>query len=356
MKKRIALLLTMSLLTASFLSGCTQPTAAQTESASEATSTADGETSAASDVIATGLPKENLTFATGSSGGTYYALGGAMATSWTDTLDSITVSAISTGASTENMNLINNGEADLAISMNSIADECWNGTGAFSETGPQQNFYSIGVVYPEVFQIVAAASLGASSLSDLEGKTVAIGPVGSGTASAAEVVFSAAGMDISSDIKAQRDSFSDATTKMQDGLLDASCAVLAVPASAITELETSKAITFIEISDEELANIQASYPYYTRFVIPAGTYSNEEDVNTVTCQAALYCRADLDEDTVYYLTKAFYEQGEAIAAVHTAGQYISLDNALNGITTPLHPGAVRYYEEMGITVPDDLMP
>ena len=296
----------------------------------------------------------NLTLATGSSGGTYYALGGAMATQWSSSLEGINVSAISTGASTENMNLINSGEADLGIAMNSIADDCWNGKGSFEQTGASTNFKAIGVVYPEVVQIVADASKGAKCLDDLRGMKVAIGPVGSGTASAAEIIFGAAGIDIESDIDAQRDSFSDATSKMQDNLIDASYSVLAVPASAITELETSKEITFIDINDEELANIQAAFPYYSRFVIPAGTYSNTEDVNTVTCKAALYCNPSLDDETVYNLTKSLYENGPQIAAVHSAGEYISIDTALEGLTTPLHPGAVKYYEEMGLTVPEEL--
>ena len=297
---------------------------------------------------------QSLTLATGGTGGTYYALGGAMATEWGNTLDGISVSAISTGASVENMNLINAGELDLGISMNSIADDCWNGTGAFVDAGAQTNFYTLGVVYPEVFQIVCDASKGATTLSELAGLKVAIGPVGSGTASASEIVFQAAGMDITSDITAERDSFSDATAKMQDGHIDASCAVLAVPASAITELETSKSISFVNISDTELAAIQEKFPYYTRFVIPAGTYSNTEDINTVTCQAALYCTKDLDDETAYQLVKSFYENGSKIAATHSAGQYISVDTAIDGLTTQLHPGAIKYYEEMGITIPDYL--
>ena len=369
MKKKIALL--VAAMTVFSLVGCTQATTpAATEEkpaeATEAAETAEPESEAETEVeataeaesttIETGLEKANLTLATGSSGGTYYALGGAMATEWTNSLDVITVSAISTGASAENMNLINAGEADLGISMNSVAVDCYNGTGAFEEVGAQTNFSTIGVVYPEVFQIVADASKEAKTLSDLKGMKVAVGPVGSGTACASEIVFDAAGLDISKDIDVQRDSFSDATSKMQDNLIDASCAVLSVPASAITELETTKEISFIDISDDELAKIQESFPYYSRFVIPAGTYSNTEDVNTVTCKAVLYCRPDLSEDTVYYLTKTFYEHAANIAAVHTAGEYISLDTALEGVTTPLHPGALKYYEEMNVEIPDEIKP
>ncbi len=351
MKKRLLLFLSVCMAVSMMLSGCSD-SGSKSEDAGVSSDSNDAADKPEEDTDT--LKSQNLTLATGSTGGTYYALGGAMATVWTDAIDALTISAISTGASTENMNLINAGEADLGIAMNSIADDCYNGTGAFAETGSQQNFKTIGVVYPEVFQIVADAGLGASSLSDLSGLTVAVGPVGSGTASASEIVFEAAGMDISKDIKAQRDSFSDATAKMQDGLLQASCAVLAVPASAITELETTKEISFINISDEELAAIQERFPYYTRFVIPAGTYSNTEDVMTVTCQAALYCRTDLDEETVYAITKGLYENKEEIEKTHTAGQYINVETALDGITTPLHPGAIKYYEEMGIEIPESL--
>ncbi|WP_317855199.1 TAXI family TRAP transporter solute-binding subunit [Chakrabartyella piscis] len=297
---------------------------------------------------------KSLTIATGSSGGTYYALGAAMANAWTDDLESITVNSISSGASTENMNLLNAGEVELGLSMNSIADNCYNGEGVYAETGAQTNFKTIGVVYPEVFQIVASAETGAESVSDLAGLSVAIGPVGSGTASSSEIVFAVAGLDMATEISVERDSFTDAVTKMQDNLLDASCAVLSVPASSITELETVKQINFIDISDEELATIQESFPYYTRFVIPTGTYSNTEDINTITCQAALYCAADLDTETVYNITKSLYENAEAVATAHSAGGYISLETALDGITTPLHAGAIQYYEEQGIVIPDEL--
>ena len=127
----------------------------------------------------------------------------------------------------------------LGIAINSIADDCFKGKGAFEKSGAKKNFATIGVVYPEVLQIVSSEKIGAKSLADLKGKKVAIGPVGSGTASASGIVFGSAGIDVAKDIQAQRDSFGNATSKMQDGHIDASFAVLAVPASAITELQTA---------------------------------------------------------------------------------------------------------------------
>jgi TRAP transporter TAXI family solute receptor len=297
---------------------------------------------------------KQLIMVTGSSGGTYYALGGAMAATWNKYLENqgIMVSSVASGASVENMNLLDSGEADLAMSMNNVADAAWNGNAPFS--GTMHKFRTLGVIYPEVYQIVAAASTRATKLADLQGKRVAVGPVGSGTAVITELLFRAAGIDMK-DIQAQRDGFGGAAAKMKDGHLDASCAVLSVPASSIIELKTSMDLSYVNISDDELDKLRQSYPFFTRFSIPAGTYGNASSIETITCQAALYCRADIDEETAYRLTKIFYEYASEVASAHAAGNSIRLDNALDGITTPLHPGAIRYYKEKNVAVPDSIM-
>lgn len=297
---------------------------------------------------------QDLVMGTGSTGGTYFALGGAMANAINDKLadKKITITAQSTGASVENMNLINAGEMDLGIAMNNVAANAFDGVGAFSS--PVTNVSSIGVVYNEVYQIVANAATGAKNVEDLKGKKVAIGPAGSGTLGLSQKIFTAAGLDPNKDIQPQSDSFGDAATKMQDGHIDAACNVLAVPASSIIEMTTSMKLAYVNISDDILETLQATEPYFVRKVIPAGTYDGQtEDINTITCKAALYCCADLDEETVYQITKAFYESGDVIAAAHATGKEVQLEGCLEGITTPIHPGAARYYKEMGITVPDN---
>ncbi|MDD4046594.1 MAG: TAXI family TRAP transporter solute-binding subunit [Tissierellia bacterium] len=297
---------------------------------------------------------QDLVMGTGSSGGTYFALGGAMSNAMNKMMEEqlITVTAQASGASVENINLINAGEMDLGMAMNNVAANAFAGTGAFN--APVSNVSSIGVVYNEVYQIVANAKTGAKNVEDLKGLTVAVGPAGSGTVGLTEKVLAAAGLDIDKDIKRQSDSFGDAATKMQDGHIDAACNVLAVPASSIIEMSTVMDLAYVDISDEILATIQADEPYFVRKVIPAGTYKDQaEDNNTITCKAAMYCRADLDEETVYQITKAMYETGDVVAAAHATGKEIQLEGALEGITTPIHPGAARYYQEMGIEVPDN---
>jgi|SRR5699024_4578044 len=297
---------------------------------------------------------QDLVMGTGSSGGTYFALGGAMANAISDRLADreIIVTAQATGASVENINLINSSEMDLGIAMNNVAADAFDGTGAFDS--PVTNISSIGVVYNEVYQIVASASSGAKNVEDLKGLKVAVGPAGSGTVVLTEKVLAAAGLDIDKDITRESDSFGDASTKMQDDHIDAACNVLSVPAASIVEMNTVMDIAYVDISDEILETIQAEEPYFLRKVIPAGTYDGqEEDINTITCKAALYCRADLDEETVYQITKAFYESGDDIAAAHSTGKEVQLEGALEGITTPIHPGAAKYFKEMDIEVPDN---
>lgn len=353
MKKTLSLTL-VCLMLISLLTACGGGSSSGDSSAGSAPAASSGTQSSSSPAPAAEVKAQDLVMGTGSSGGTYFALGGAMANAINNKLSDkkISITAQATGASVENCNLIQAGEMDLGIAMNNVAANAVEGTGAFS--APCDKVMAIGVVYNEVYQIVANAKTGAKNVEDLRGLKIAVGPAGSGTVGLSEKVLAAAGMDINKDIQPQSDSFGDAATKMQDGHIDAACNVLAVPASSIVEMTTSMDLCYIDISDDILAAIQAEAPYFTRKVIPAGTYPKQaEDINTITCKAALYCRADLDEETVYQITKAFYESGDEIAAAHATGKEVQLEGCLDGITTPIHPGAARYFTEMGITVPNN---
>lgn len=294
---------------------------------------------------------------TGSTGGTYYPLGGAIANVWNKYLaEKVQVTSQPSGASVENLKRIGKGEAHLGMAMNNIADQAWKGEGdSFKDTGPIKNFRAIGVIYPEVYQGIAAADSNINSIADLKGKRVAIGPTGSGTAVISKDIFAEYGLQMS-DFKPEYAGFGDAANKFKDGHIDANFGVLSVPAAAIQDIMTVRKVKIIEIKGEVFDKLKAKYPFFSQFVIPAGTYGNEKDAYTISMQAALYCKADLPDDLVYDLTKTFYEKSGEIAAAHAAGKYIKLEKALDGITTPLHPGAVKYYKEKGIKIPDNIMP
>jgi len=349
MRKKLVFLLVVVFIVSSFLMGCggkqdTGTTQPQQEPKEEPKK----------------VEKMQINIITGSTGGTYFALGGAMANTWNKYLENVQVTSQPGGASVESINRVHAGEVELGMAMNNIADDAWNGRGAFK--AKQQNFRAIGVIYPEVYQGVALKESGIKTLEDIKGKRVAVGPVGSGTVVLTEAVFSEAGMTFK-DVKAAYDGFGDAASKMKDGHLDAAFNVLSVPAAAIQDIKTVRDIEIIEIKGELFEKIKANYPFFSQYIIPAGTYGNAEDKYTINCQAALYVKPDLPEDVVYELTKVWYEKTSEVAEAHAAAKWLAeelsagkLETALSGITTPLHPGAYKYFVEKGINVPDEIKP
>lgn len=295
----------------------------------------------------------SLSLVTASTGGTYFAVGGVMASVLTKTVNGITISALASGGSVENLNLLNVGEADLALVMGPLAVDAWNGENAFSKK--TQGFRCIGAVFPEVLCVIASKESVATSIKGLAGKRVAIGAAGSGQATTMRLVFEAAGMNVDKDIKKHLDPYADAATKMQDGQLDAASIVNYSPSSSIMEISAVMPLNYISLTKEELDVMAKIAPSYIGYTIPAGTYTNETPVSTIASQTAFVCRADLDEQTVYALTKALYENADQIAAGHAAGADCKLESALNGITTPIHPGAARYFKEKGLTVEPSLL-
>lgn len=329
MKKRALLLSLVTLLVLSLAVGCSKPAS-------------EGEKPAAEEPA----KKLELLFATGGTSGTYYPLGGAIANVWNENVSSINVTVQPSGASIENIKLLATGQADVCMAMNNIADQAWKGEGEFGQ--PLKNFKAIGVVYPEVVQGVALKEANILKPEDMKGKRVALGPTGSGTQAATKVILQAAGMTVD-DVKAEYATFGDAVMKMKDGQLDAAWNVIAVPGAAIVDLNTSRDITLIEISDELLAKIKEIYPLVSRYVIPGGTYKSvANDVNTISFQAVMYVREDLPEDVVYEMTKVMYEKNADIAKGHAKGEQIKLEKALDGITTDFHPGAIKYFKEKGL--------
>ena len=153
------------------------------------------------------------------------------------------------------------------------------------------------------------------------------------------------------DISAQYQSFGDSTEALKDGKIDAAFIVAGAPTPAITELATTNSAYLVPIDGEIADAIMADCPYYTVYTIPAGTYPGQDsDVQTVTVKATLIVSADADEDAVYELTKAVFDNAEAIAAENSKGAELTLENATTGMTAPFHAGAAKYFSENGITV------
>lgn len=294
---------------------------------------------------------QDLSLATGSTGGTYYPLGGAIANVWNKHVEGVNVTAQATGASVENLALLARGETDLAMVVNMNADDAYNGRADFKDQ-KVTNFGAIGVIYPEVMQAVVLKDSGIKSIEDLKGKRVAVGPQGSGTINSTRHILEAYGLTFD-DIKPFYDAFGDAADKLKDGQVDAIFGLLGLPAGNIEEITTSKEVRVLEVDDKAVKKLQEKYPFYQPLTIEGGTYKGQdEDVQTVTLKAVMYAHNDLSEDLVYNLTKTMYEKKDEIASANKTGQQIDLEKALEGVTTPIHPGAKKYFEEKGIPLPE----
>lgn len=285
-----------------------------------------------------------LTMATGSTGGTYFPLGGAMAGVWNDNIDAVRVNTQSSGASVENLRLLDGGEVDMILAVNGVADTAAAGTGEFD--GTPLDFVAIANIYGEVTQIVATADSGITEIADLAGARVALGPPGSGTEVIARTILQAQGIDPDNDITPFNDTFGEAADGLRDGRLDAAFAILALPAGSIEEVATSVDITIVSIPQDLLDQLIADDQTLSALTIEAGTYSGQaEDAVTVTNWATLYATLDLDEDIAYELTRVLFEETESIANAVAVGNQIQLATALDGNTIDVHPGAQRYYDE-----------
>lgn len=291
----------------------------------------------------------NLIFASGGTSGTYYPVAGAIAQVWDNNVEGVSVNVQSTGASAENLNLLNQGDAEIAIVQNDVMYYAFTGTEGFAEAGENTGFLTLGTVYPEVVQLVVDASAGIETVADLKGKSVSIGAFGSGVASNATQILEAAGLSLD-DIDVQNLDFAESANAIKDKSIVAAFVTAGAPTTAITELSTTNDVKVLSLDDATIATLCATYSYYTPYTIAADVYGTDADANTVAVKATIVVKADLDEELVYNLTKGLFENLEAVAAAHDKGKEMSLESAVQGVSVPLHPGAAKYYEEQGLSV------
>ena len=285
-----------------------------------------------------------LSIATGGTTGTYYPLGGDIANLFQTVIPDVKASAQATGGSADNLRLIDAGEAELGTVQNDVSWFAYSGTDSFAEE-QIQSFSVISSLYAEYVQIVTRADSDINSIADFKGKTISIGAAGSGVYTNAMHVLEAAGLTLD-DIDEQYLSFAESADGLKNKQIDAAFICAGIPNAAITELGSTAGVKLISLSDEEVANLIAAHPTYGNLKLPAATYGLAEDVNCVVITALLVCSNELDEELVYNMTKALYEQDGILT--HAKAAEITLDTAFVGVgELPLHPGAARYYAEVG---------
>jgi uncharacterized protein len=292
-----------------------------------------------------GETPEFLQMLTGGTSGTYYPLGGEMAKIISDETGMET-NAVSSNASADNMISLQDGEAELAFVQTDVAANAIDGVNSF-DGNPVDNVSAIGSLYPETIQIVTTADSGIGSVEDLAGKTVSVGAPGSGTFVNAEQILEIHGMTMD-DINQENLDFGESTGGIQDGNIDAAFITSGTPTGAVEGLAATVDISIVPIDQEKVDALVEEYPYYAADTVPAETYSGQaEEVNTVAVLAMLAVTNSLSEDAVYDITKAIYENTDGMA--HAKAEFISTDSALDGIGIDVHPGAQKYFDEVGVS-------
>ena len=285
---------------------------------------------------------------TGGTGGTYYAFGAVLGKQ-IEASTNFGCVAVSTDGSKANILGIKQGTYQLGTVQSDVMAYAWQGTNTFANDGKIDSFRVIGGLYAEAVQLITTNEE-IKTVADLKGKTVSIGAAGSGVYFNAIDVLTAAGITLD-DITPAYQSFNDSAESLKDGKIDAAFVVAGAPTPAVTDLAMTKTARLVPIDGEIADKIMASCPYYTKYVVPAGTYNGQtEDVATITVKATLIVSADLDENTVYEMTKAIFDNIDAIKAVHAKGEELTIENATNGMTAPFHKGAAKYFAEQGVIV------
>ncbi len=338
MKKCIALLLALAMIFT--MAAC----AASDASDTPASGTSDSAASAPTASAASGT----LTVGTGGEGGTYYAFSGVLATVIGQKTD-VNLAVVSTGGSKDNLVSMNDGIYQLATVQSDVMTYAYNGTNSFADSGAIGSFRVLGALYAETVQMVTL-NPDIKSVSDLKGKNVCIGDVGSGTYYNTIDVLGAYDMTLD-DITPVYQSFSDSTESLKDGKIDAAFLCAGAPTTAVTELATANDVYLISIDDAHMEKLLADCPYYASYTIPAGTYTGfDEDAVTVTVKATLVAASSVSDDAAYAIVQAIFDNAEEIAGLHAKGEELSLEFATDGIAVPFAVGAARYYAENGITV------
>jgi uncharacterized protein len=282
--------------------------------------------------------------------GVYYPLAGAMSRIAHANMDNISLTVESSGASVVNVKLIGTGDLDLAIVQNDVAFYAYNGLfrDDFKEN-PITNMQGLFTLYPEPVQLVAAADSGITSPADLAGKRVALGPLGSGAEVNALQVLEVYGFTEDDLASAERLEAGEAADYLRDGRVDAAFFTVGMGASVILELAVVKDIIVVNIDDEKAQELMELEDFYAVATIPADTYSGVPEATTIAVVSMVVARADLSADLIYDFVKGIFDNVETIHGAHAvAGPLVTLESALDGMPLPLHPGAERFFKEVGM--------
>lgn len=298
---------------------------------------------------------------TGTTGGTYYPVGVALSTLVTaDTAADFALTAISSAGSMENIKLLRDNQAQFGLILGIFAAWAWNGEGPINS--PQTHLRSISTLWPNVEHFVLHSDLVTtgtlSDLGNLGGERYVLGMRNSGAEQTGFYILDSLGIDYANTINLAYMGYGAAANAIQDGNIVGMNVPAGAPVSAITQAyaRMGTRMTILDFSEEELAAINRNYPLWDFYELAPGTYPYQERViRTAYSPNVLVVRDDVTEEIVYELTKLLWDNLSILQEIHSATREMSLEVALKNIAVPLHPGAVRYYRERGLTIAPELL-
>lgn len=317
--------------------------------------------------VATGVQagdEHDYILATASTGGVFYPVGVALSTLTKVKLQpehGISVSAISSAGSDENIRLMGKGEAQLSILQGLYGYYAWNGLGPMEEAGKQENLRSITMLWQnyEHFlldkQFIKTGTV--EDFKSLLGKRMVMGPRNSGTLGSNKLLFAGVGIDIDKDFELVYGGYQASTDALQNGQAVGGSLPTGIPASSITKLfAATPDYQLLNVTDEQMMQMDGGKALWTRETIPANTYPGQDyEVKTIAQPLFLATTDGLPEEDVYLITKTIYENLPFLQGIHSATKAMSIEKAIAGLPVPLHSGAVKFYREQGIEIPDRLV-
>ncbi|MGH2403198.1 MAG: TAXI family TRAP transporter solute-binding subunit [bacterium] len=294
-----------------------------------------------------------LSIATGGTAGVYFPIGAALAELWTGKVPNVQATAQTSGASLVNLRLLQRGDVGIAMVQNDTAFYAFHGTEMFmdrvaNKPQPFANLRGMAMLYPETIQVVTLRSKNINGIADLKGKRIAVGAPGSGTEVNARQILRAHEVGYYN-TRPDFLNFAEAADQLKDGVVDAAFITAGYPTAAVQDISANRDLKIIPISRDVADLLREQYPYYTSVTIPANTYRGQtESVDTVAVMAMLVTRQDVDENLVYSLVGALWENLERLRTAHARGRDITTGSARRGMPITMHSGALRYYRERGI--------
>lgn len=310
-------------------------------------------------------PKEQkYIIATASTGGTYYPVGVGIATIASLKLakdHKMTFSAISSAGSAENIDMMDKKEVNFAILQSLFGSMAWQGKANYKDN-PKTNIRSVSMLWQNVEHFTVLKDIATTGnimdLKNLYGKGFSIAERNSGSRVSGEVIMDSLGIEYTK-MNLEYLGYNPSAAALQDGKIKGMNTPAGAPASAVTNVYASMGpskVQVLEFSDADLAKISANYPAWSKYVIKANTYPGQtKDINTIAQPNILVATADTPDEVVYLLTKTMYENLPFLLSVNKATADMAVEKALDGLPMPLHPGAVKFYKEKGLNIPEALI-